>query len=102
MSEKEAAFKTPVRTAQAVYSIKGVKPKVVEEYFGSRKVDCEVKGQRNSGLYILSYTARGAARQDIERRLTTFAKQNEGVEWELVEKLKSINHELKETAKENK
>ena len=92
-------FATPMRTASGVYKIVGVDDKAIKDFFGKKKVTA-TKGPTG---WTLAYKARGASRQDIERRLETLVTKSEGkASYELLEKIPTVNHEAKPKAKASK
>ena len=81
MATAETAPKNPMRIATLKVKVTGATPKEVQEYFGKGKVECTKKGNE----FVLRYTARGAAPNDIRKRLSTFTNKHEGAEVEEVE-----------------
>ena len=91
MAKTETATKptNPVRTATVVATVKGNAEilKALDERFASGKVGYARKGN----VVTMSYTGRGAAKQDVVRRLETFGNKFDGFAYEVTEHSASVD-----------
>lgn len=84
--------KNPMKTAIVTAKFEGIKDETIKAYFEGKKV----AASKNGANWVFSYTARGAAKNDIKKRLDTVTR-NEG-KFEIVD-FTVENLEKKATAK---
>jgi glucose/arabinose dehydrogenase len=72
MADTATAAKNPMKTAKVDFTVKGIDDKAVKEYFEGKKVKVTKKGAG----WIAEYTARGAAKNDIKKRLDVMTRDN--------------------------
>lgn len=94
MAKNEKVAKTtdgptnPVRTATVKADVGGGAEilKALDERFAKGKVGYK----RQGGTVVMTYTGRGAAKQDVVRRLETFGNKHEKFTYEVIEHSASV------------
>lgn len=83
MATKEEAVatapKNPMKRAVVTAKFKGIKDEAIKAYFEGKKVGASKVGAN----WVFEYTARGAAKNDIKKRLDTLTR--DAGEFEIVE-----------------
>ena len=83
MANKDEAVatapKNPMKRAEVTAKFTGIKDEAIKAYFDGKKVTASKDGAN----WKFSYTARGAAKNDIKKRLDTLTR--EGGKFEIVD-----------------